>query len=571
MRKYTKFQYIAILTLSLLSIVLYLNSLNNSFHFDDHPNILENPYIRNLEDFSLFFRGIGSYVGIPRILTMLSFAINYHFHKFDVWGYHLVNLILHLFCSILAFLIARVLFSLELGKTTVPFEGREHPDPLKVNLLALLSALIFASHPVQVNTVTYIVQRNEGLAAFFYLFSLFLFISGSFKKGRRKFLLFLGSGGSFLCSIFSKETGFTLPLTIILFDFIFICKSKEDTVRRLKVYLPLSVIFVIYILFFLRGGIIHQLAEKSKEGIAPWHYLLTQANVIIQYFKLLLLPLPNWLNVDHDFRVSKSFIEYPTWISVSVLLLLLILAIFLIKKTRLISFSVLFFFIILAPSSSLIPLWDVMVEYRLYLPIFFYAIALSLALHFLYQLLCQYIPKRLSQILVAGISIFLLGFYSMTTIERNEIFKDEVTLWSDTAKKSPNKLRVHHNLGRAYFYRGRLDEAIREGETAISLSAHTQRKENVKFVLNLLGGAYFAKGEMPKALKMFQKAIEVDPNFATSYYNISCIYAIQHEKEKAIEYLRKGIALNPAYKEKAKKDKDFDSLRGWKEFEEVLK
>jgi hypothetical protein len=219
MTKYMRFQYIAIFVLSLLSIALYLNSLNNSFHFDDQPNILDNPYIRNLKDVSLFLKGIGSYVGIPRVLTMLSFAIYYHFQRFNVWGYHLVNLTLHVFCGILAFLVARALFSLE-------FEGEAHPDKLKINLLSFLSALIFVSHPVQVNTVTYIVQRNEGLATFFYLLSFFLFISGSFKKGRRKFLLFLGSGGSFLCSIFSKETGFTVPLTVIFFDFIFICKRK---------------------------------------------------------------------------------------------------------------------------------------------------------------------------------------------------------------------------------------------------------------------------------------------------------------------------------------------------------
>ena len=87
-----RFQYIAILVLSLLSIALYLNSLNNSFHFDDHPNILDNPYIRNLKDFSLFLKGIGSYVGIPRVLTMLSFAINYHFHRVQCMGLSLGKL-----------------------------------------------------------------------------------------------------------------------------------------------------------------------------------------------------------------------------------------------------------------------------------------------------------------------------------------------------------------------------------------------------------------------------------------------------------------------------------------------
>ena len=560
-----RFQYIAILVLSLLSIALYLNSLNNSFHFDDHPNILENPYIRNLKDFPLFLKGISSYVGIPRILTMLSFAVNYHFHRFNVWGYHLVNLILHAFCGILVFLVARALFSLE-------FEGEAQTDKLKNSLLSFISALIFVSHPVQVNTVTYIVQRNEGLATFFYLLSLFLFISGAFKKGWRKFLLFLGSGGSFLCSIFSKETGFTVPLTIVVFDFIFFCKSKEDRLKRLKIYLPLSLILIIYMLFFLRGGVLYLLVEKSREGmITPWHYLLTQANVIIQYFKLLFLPLPSWLNVDHDFPLYRSFFEYPTFLSVSFLLFLIALAVYLINKKRLISFSIFFFFIVLAPSSSIVPLWDFMVEYRLYLPLLSYGLIVALVFAYLYQFLTCYCSKKMAFGVVSGASLLLISFYSALTIERNHIFKDDLTLWSDAAKKSPYKMRVHHNLGRAFFEKGRIDQAIQEGEIALRLSANLDRKENVKFVLNLLGGAYFVKGETDVALRMFQRAVEVDPNFATSYYNLSCILATKKETDKALEYLKKAISLDHNYKEKAGTDKDFDNLRGEKEFKEMLK
>ena len=465
----------------------------------------------------------------------------------------------------MVFLVARALFSLE-------FEGETHPDKLKINLLSFFSALIFVSHPIQVNTVTYIVQRNEGLATFFYLLSFFLFISGSFKKGWRKFLLFLGSGGSFICSIFSKETGFTVPLTIVLFDFIFICKSKEDRLKRLKIYLPLSLILIIYMLFFLRGGVLHLLIEKSREGmITPWHYLLTQANVIIQYFKLLFLPLPHWLNVDHDFPLSRSLFEYPTFLSVSILLLLIALAVYLINKKRLISFCIFFFFIVLAPSSSIIPLWDFMVEYRLYLPLLSYALIVAMGFGYLYQFLTRHCSRKMAFGIVSGASVLLISFYSALTIERNYIFKDDLTLWSDAAKKSPYKMRVHHNLGRAYFERGRIDQAIQEGEIALRLSANLDRKENVKFVLNLLGGAYFVKNETDAALRMFQRAIEVDPNFATSYYNLSCILATKKEKDKALEYLKKAISLDQKYKEKAGTDKDFDTLRGEKEFEEIVK
>jgi predicted negative regulator of RcsB-dependent stress response len=467
---------------------------------------------------------------------------------------------LHILCGILVYFISRNLFTLELKRT----EGS--------NVLSFLSATIFIAHPIQVNAVTYIVQRNEVLASFFYLLSFFLFMQASFKEGWKKFPFLLGTGFSYLCSIFSKETGFTLPIALILFDLLFICKTKEEIQKRIKIYLPVSLFLTIYISFFLKGGILHLFIKGSEEWLwTPWENLLTQTNVIIQYFKLLLLPLPHRLNFDHDFRVSKSLFEYPTWISVSIILLLLILALILIKKNRLIPFCIFFFFIVLAPSSSLIPLWDIMVEYRLYLPIFSYSLILTMGFHYFYQLLARHYSAKLAQGMAVGISILTLCFYSVITIERNKIFKDDLTLWSDAAKKSPYKMRVHHNLGKAYVERGNIDKAIQEGEIALRLMANVDKKENIKFVLNLLGGAYFAKGETDVALRLFQRAIEVDPNFATSYYNVGCILATKKEKDKTLEYLKKAIALDPKYKDKARRDEDLNNLKGEKEFEEMLK
>jgi len=571
MRENIKFQYVAILLICFLSVGLYLNSLNNSFHFDDTPNIIENPYIRNLKDIPSFLKGMSSYVGKFRILSMFSFAVNYHFHKLNVYGYHLVNLMLHILCGILVYFISRNLFAFEL-KRIESYTIDNNIEGKKVNLLSLLTATIFIAHPIQVNSVTNIVQRIEILASLFYLLSIFLFLKGSLEKGWRKILFFLGTGISYLCAIFSKETGFTLPIVLIIFDFLFVCKTKKEIQKRVLIYFPLFLLLAIYISFFLKGGILGLFIKGSEEWLwTPWENLLTQTNVMIQYFKLLLLPLPHWLNFDHDFWVSKSLFEYPTWVSVSVILLLLISATILIKKNRLIPFCIFFFFIILAPSSSLIPLWDIMVEYRLYLPIFSYSLILTMGIHYFYQLLARHFSKKIGQEVVVGISILTLCFYSVITIERNKIFKDDLTLWSDAAKKSPYKMRVHHNLGRAYLMGGDINKAIQEAEIALRLSDRYIRKESVKFILNLLGGAYLDKGEIDEALSMYNRAIEVAPNFATSYYNVSCLYSLKKERAKAIEYLKKAIALDLRYKEKARVDQDFNSLKEEKEFEELVR
>jgi protein O-mannosyl-transferase len=572
MRKYLKFQYVAIALIFSLSIGLYLNSLHHSFHFDDHPNIIENRYIRNLKDIPSFVKGISSYTGKFRVLSMFSFAVNYHLHGLNVYGYHVVNLALHIICGILVYFISRSLFGFELKRVENPIEGKNNLEDRKINFLSLLTSTIFIVHPIQANAVTNIVQRTEMLASLFYLLSIFLFLKGSLEKGWRKILFFLGTGISYLCAIFSKETGFTLPIVLIILDFLFVCKTKREIQKRFLIYLPLLLLLTIYISFFLKGGILRLFIKGSEEWMwTPWENLLTQANVIIQYFRLLFLPLPQWLNFDHDFRVSKSLFAYPTWISVSVILLLLISSAILIKKNRLIPFAIFFFFIVLAPSSSFIPLWDIMAEYRLYLPIFSYGLILTMGLNYLYQLLTRHYSQKLSQGTVLGISIVILCFYSVVTIERNKIFKDDVTLWSDVLKKSPDKARAHHNLGRAYLMGGDIDKALQEAEIALRLSDRHIRKESVKFILNLIGGAYLDKGEIDRALSIFHRAIEFDPNFATSYYNVSCIYSMKKEKTKTIEYLKKAIALDIRYKEKARVDQDFNSLRGEKDFEELVR
>jgi hypothetical protein len=571
MNRKMKSYLIPLVCLSVLTVGLYIHSLNNHFFFDDLPNIVENPYTRNPMDIPLFLKGLGTHQSWFRILPTYSFALNYHVHQLNVFGYHLVNLILHLLSGFLVYFIARDLFRLTLHKKENSIDKSSDFEDKKIVFLSLFTAMIFIAHPIQVNTVAYIVQRNEGMSAFFYLLGFFLFIKGALNKGIKRWLCLTGTGFSFLGSIFSKEIGFTLPLILALFDFLFLCKTGEDIIKRLKIYLPLLLGVTVYIAFFLRGGLLYQFMGRAEGWRwTPWENLLTQSNVILQYMKLLFLPLPGWLNIDHDFPVSRSLFEYPTYISAALIVLLLFLALFLIRKNRLVSFSILWFFVVLAPTSSVIPIWDIMVEYRLYLPLLSYAFLLGLAVHYLFNVFRKFLSLKLSLGVVLGLSCLPLIFYSHVTLHRNDVFKDELTVWSDTAKKSPQKMRVRHNLGRAYFNRGLIDDAIREGEIALELSAHIKNKTNVKFVLNLLGGGYFRKGENEKALDLFQRAAEIDPQFATAYYNMSCVYANQNEKEKALKYLKQGISLHRIYKEKARGDRDFELLRGDKDFEKLL-
>lgn len=544
MKNHKKFHYLALLLLSLLATALYLNSITNSFHFDDFQSIVENPYIRNLKDIPLFLKGLEVRTNWFRALPTLSFAINYHFHRLHVFGYHLVNLILHILSGILVYFIARILLTMALKKIESPPDRKIDPEEGEINLLSLLSAMIFLAHPVQVNTVSYIVERNEGLAGLFYLLCFFLFIRGSLVQGWKKILFLTGAGFSFFCSIFSKEIGFTLPLVLILYDLLLVCKRKEEVFQRLKIYLPLFLLLTTYISLFLRGGIL-RLLLKGFPGWrwTPWENLLTQANVIIQYMKLLLLPLPGWLNVDHDFRISRSLLEYPTWISISIILLVLFAATYLIRKNRLISISVYSFFIVLAPTSSLIPIWDVMVEYRLYLPMFSYGLILALGLHYLYHSMSRRFSKIVGKGLVGTLSILLLLFYSVTTIERNRVFKDDLTLWSDAAKKSPDKRRPKTNLVAAYHRHGLYDQAI-----ATSLEVLKRDPRNYE-IYTQLGVSYMFMGKYDQAIENLSRSIEIQPQNAKAHNNLGVIYLEKGDLERATAEFKQALISRPDFAE----------------------
>ena len=529
---------IAIALLSLFAIALYLNSLNNPFIFDDFPNIVNNPYIRNLKDIPLFLKGLLTYTNPFRLLPNVSFAINYHFHKVNVFGYHVVNLVLHILSGLLVYFIARNLFILESERNKSLSDDPKSLHRQKTNYLSLLAAAIFISHPIQVNAVTYIVERNEVFASLFYLLGFYLFMKMGSSRGRPKALLVFGIPLIFFLAVLSKEISFTFPINLALFDLMYMCENREMVKRRLKVYIGIGLPLILYPIFFLRGGIFAMLFRQSHPW-TPWENFLTQSNVIIQYFKLILLPLLRWLNIDHGFQISKSLFEYPTFVSISIILFLLILATGLIRKKRLISFSIFWFFIVLAPTSSIIPIPDIMVEYRLYLPMFSLSLILALGLHYLFQLLARYHSKILGQGVVWGISILILSFYSVVTVERNKIFGDELTLWSDAVKKSPEKIRPKISLVGAYNQHGLYDQAI-----ATSLEV-LKREPRDHQIYTKLGVSYMFKRDYDKAIDAFKTSIEINENNPIAYNNLGIIYLERKDFDQAIAFLRKAMALDP--------------------------
>ncbi len=396
-------------------IVVYSNTFTSAFHLDDFRQIAGNPRIRNLTylPYILFqeLRGV----------TFHTFALNYLASGLDVTGFHLVNTLIHIISSILSYFVLAATFT-----------RLSWPVP-RVRAVAFFSALLFALHPVQTQSVTYIVQRMESLSALFCLLALLLFIfADGVKRLQSKILLYFGVLFTYVMAFYSKEIAITLPALIILYDYYFLSGfGLRGLVKRAPFYallLTLLIYFAVSTIIPLGGfgdlsdgaigsdGLSAAAGVVSSEGVAPresWEsagfnvkglspseYMYTQLNVLTYYITLLAVPVNQ--NIDYDFPVSTSLFKAPkvkggtvlnypqppSVVSLLILALILCAAFYLARHSvgpatgeaessklsggvrgtgAVASFFIFWFFITLSPTSSFIPIIDVIFEHRLYL------------------------------------------------------------------------------------------------------------------------------------------------------------------------------------------------------------
>ncbi len=521
---------LSIVILILLGALLYSNTFTSPFIFDGIAYIKDNASIRNLNDIAGIFR-----FWPTRFISFLSFGINYHFNKFDVFGYHLVNLAIHLINGMLLWWLVLLVFHIPAMKNKV-IAGYSFS-------IAFLTGLIFISHPVQTQSVTYIYQRSSSLSALFYLLSLCLYLKTRLTANKTLssvicLLFFLISA---ILGMFTKETMLTLPAMILLFE---LCLFKPSKKRNFRYIIPFLIVsFIIPFTLIATKTVYFKQAQilADKNITTPtWHYLFTQFKVLITYIRLLFFPIN--LNLDYDYPISKSLFELPVLISLAVLLIILVAGIRMLKPPQaqhnsmlfLMGFGILWFFITLLPESSVITLSDVINEHRLYLAMPGYALFLIAGLHYLF--------KRNIKLLTV-IALIIIIFYSSLTYFRNIIWQDELSLWSDTVDKSPNKARGYNARGVAYSDRGQYDKAIGDFSTALSIYSKYASAYNNR------GDAYNNKGEFDKAILDFTRAITINPDYADAYYNRANAYSNKKDYDKAISDYTDVLRINPKDKE----------------------
>ncbi|HOW59192.1 MAG TPA: tetratricopeptide repeat protein [Candidatus Omnitrophota bacterium] len=499
--------------------LIYSNTYHAPFQFDDIPYILKDPHIRNVENWPALW---SAYIK-TRYLSFLTIALNYSFSNTHVLGYHLFNTVLHTLNACWVY----GLFSLLL--MTPKMRGVYSPNASFY--LAAFSALIFLVHPLQTQAVAYIIQRMASLATFFYLGTIVLYLKSRMTQNKISYIAAILLA---IAAMFTKEITITLPLALVFIEGLFFDHAGEKlkTWARLTPFL-LTLAIIPYLLCGNRS--LAALAQNpipvtSASLLSRGDYFWTQVNVLCTYLRLYFIPIHQ--NLDYDYPMARSLLEPKTLFCFFLLGMLFIGAVVAIKKNRLLAFSVFWFFLTLSVESSIFPIEDVINEHRMYLPL----AGLVVVIPILCLLFLEKLPHAILACLVIG-----LIFSSMTYL-RNRVWGSKMSLYEDVVKKAPRKARGYNNLGSIYYYdfhdpakAKKLYEKAIEVEPGFGPSYFD------------LGAVYDHAGDKEKAFELYQKALKLDPTFLDTYNNLAILYEKRGDLDSAIEILWKGIAQSPRF------------------------
>jgi tetratricopeptide (TPR) repeat protein len=519
-----------ILILSNLAVfvfLIYSNALTVPFVYDDFSNIHDNPHIRLT---SLSAENIAR-VGLEclsslRPVANLSFALNYYFHQYDVIGYHLVNILIHIVTGLLLYLFIKI----TLDVSSVRSQSRTF------RWLPVIVTAIWLVHPLHTQSVTYIVQRMNAMATMFYILAFLLYIKGRLAGERKmKFVLFGGCIVAGILSIGSKEISATLPFFIFLYEWYFFQDLKWSWLKRHILKFAGLLIFLALCIFLIMGS---DLVEQMLKGyevydFTPIERVLTEFRVVIYYISLLFFPHPSRLNLDHDFSISHSLFDpITTLLSIGIIAGLIGFAFYIAKKDRLLSFCILWFFGNLVIESSVIGL-ELIYEHRTYLPSMLLCLMVVLLV---YQFK---ISKKLSLIIVCAVVVT----FSFWTYKRNATWGDGVTLWRDSVQKSPKKARPYLNLGFALHGQEKIEEAIKYYQEGLRI------KPNYEKAHNNLGVALRDLGRLDEAIPHYLEALRIKPDYAEAHNNLGVALKDQGKLEEASGQHFEALRIKPDYPE----------------------
>jgi len=577
--------WVAFALLFFLILPIYSNTFHSSWHFDDEPNIINNYYLHlnDLQPESIvrtFFTNPGNpfHIGYKmyRPIPCLTFALNWYFGRDNVFGYHIVNITIHIFTAFFLFLTILNLFNTPNLKDK--FEDNKH-------LIALLTAALWAVNPIQTQAVTYIVQRMAQMAAMFYILGIYSYIKGRIGNS------LLERAAWFACSLFcflfavgSKENAAMLPMALVLVEITFFQDLSLQKTRRLFLWIAAGIsvsVLLLGSLFFLQGNPFSLLNGYAHRPFSLAERLLAEPRIIIYYLTQTFYPVPDRFSIAHDVVISTSF--FKPWSTIPCILIIISLigfGLLQLRKRPVLSFSILFFFLNHIIESTVIPL-ELIFEHRNYLPSFFLFLPVSYGFS---QMLIFYRKKNNFMFaLMVTFIILIVGCLGCGTFIRNRTWANDKSLWADAMIKAPKNARPLNVLAIDLAWGDndiphRYEIALALFEKSLALY-----KPGNSFEADIIGNMasiyYNNKHEYKKAVQLYKKALKIDPgclkirydlikplilmgkweeasenadlllsksSVNENYYNIKGFILLwQKRPEEALLYFRKALALAP--------------------------
>jgi tetratricopeptide (TPR) repeat protein len=499
--------------LAAITAIIYYPSLNYEFQFDDIANITKHFNIRHNTLSSLKFTG-------TRWISYWLNSIYYSIGKFNPYAYRVGNVIIHTSNGILVFLI---LF------TALCQLKKESFFKQYAFVISFLSALLFLLHPVQTQTVSYVIQGElEGLAALTILSMVFCLLKMcSAKSDTNRYLLLGLLFGLTALSCGTKEIAIISPALLVIFDWFFIAQGDwKDFRKRIWIYALLSIFIIGLYLILIKSAFFTKIFEYKKNNIGnvitddpnamitPWSFFISQFKVLLHYLWIFIWPFN--ISVEYDWVLAKGFFAPDCIIPLIVLLCIAwgICKLLIKHNAHLVAFGSMWFFACMAPRSSFIPSPELLVDYKTYMASFGYLFLLSSGLIYLFVKSAKYYKKfpllanqHYGAVFASLILALPIGLY---TVQRNKVWRSGLEFWENIIQNAPGKARGYNNY-------------------AVELSQKLHKFED--------------------AIPYFQKAIAMDRKYADPCNNLAVAYSHIGKIDQAIDALKQGLSINPTYPE----------------------